>query len=130
MRLYTVDEARAALPEVIPIVRRIRETFLKLRALQAATASASRVAEADGSLTANPWQKGDDNRVERLNRRLRTDAGRLERLGVELKDPEVGLIDFHSERDGAVVYLCFKLGETDITHWHTLESGFAGRQPL
>ena len=130
MKLYTVEEARAALPGVIPIVRRIRETFLKLRALQAASASAGRVAEADGALTANPWHQGDDNRLERLNRRLRADTGRLERLGIELKDPEAGLIDFYSEREGAIVYLCYKLGETGITHWHTLESGFAGRQPL
>lgn len=130
MRLYTVEEARAALPEVIPIVRRIRETFLKLRAIQAAIASASRVAEADGALTANPWDSGGDNRVERLNRRLRADAARLERLGIELKDPEIGLIDFFSERDGRVVYLCFKLGEESIQYWHTLDGGFAGRQPL
>jgi hypothetical protein len=130
MRMYSVEEARAALPEVIPIIRRIRETFLKLRAAQAATASAGRVAEADGSLTANPWASGEDNRVERLNRRLRTDAGRLDRLGIELKDPEVGLIDFFSERDGKVVYLCFKLGEKNIDYWHTLEAGYGGRQPL
>jgi hypothetical protein len=130
VRLYTLEEARAVLPTVIPIVKRIRETFLQLRAVQAATASASRVAEADGALTANPWQKGSDNRVERLNRRLRADAGRLERLGIEIKDPEAGLIDFYSDREGEVVYLCFKLGETDIGFWHTLEAGFAGRQPL
>ena len=40
MRLYTLEEARAVLPTVIPIVKRIRETFLQLRAVQAATASA------------------------------------------------------------------------------------------
>jgi len=130
MRLYTVEEARAALPEVIPIVKRIRETFLKLRAIQAAVASASRVAEADGALTANPWDSGSDNRLERLNRRLRADAARLDRLGIELKDPEIGLIDFFSEREGRVVYLCFKLGEESIQYWHTLEGGYAGRQPL
>jgi hypothetical protein len=130
MRLYTLEEARKTLPEVIPIVRRIRETFLKLRAMQAASANAARVAEADGALAANPWATGDDNRLERLNRRLRADAARLEQLGIELKDPEMGLIDFLSERNGEVVYLCFKLGEPDIDYWHTLDGGYAGRQPL
>jgi hypothetical protein len=130
MRLYTVEEARAVLPDVIPVVQRIRDTFLQLRAIQAATANAAKVAEADGSLTANPWHSGKDNRVERLNKRLRGDAGRLERLGIELKDPEIGLIDFYSERDGEVVFLCFKLGEDGIGFWHTLSGGYAGRQPL
>jgi len=130
MRLYTLDEARAALGDVVPVLQRIRETFLRLRALQAANASASRVAEADGALTANPWHDGKDNRVERLNERLRKDAARLDRRGIQLKDPEAGLIDFYSEREGTVVFLCFKLGEETITHWHTLDAGYAGRQPL
>jgi hypothetical protein len=125
-----LEEARAVLPDVIPVVKRIRETFLRLRAIQAAQANAGRVAEADGALTANPWAKGDDNRIERLNNRLRTDVSRLERLGVEIKDPEVGLIDFYSEREGEIVYLCYRLGEATIEYWHTLDSGFAGRQPL
>lgn len=130
MKLYTVEEARAVLPGLIPVVKRIREAFLKLKAAQAASASAGRVAEADGALTANPWAKGDDNRIERLNRRLRADVARLERLGVEIKDPEIGLIDFYSERNGQVVYLCYRLGEAGLEYWHTLDSGYAGRQPL
>jgi hypothetical protein len=130
MRLYTHEEATATLPDVIPVLARIRETFLQLRALQAATASAGRVAEADGALAANPWQAGDRDRSARLNRRLQSDVAKLARRGIELKDPEAGLIDFYSERDGQVVYLCFKLGEDEIAYWHTLTAGFAGRQPL
>ena len=38
--------------------------------------------------------------------------------------------DFYHERDGELVFLCFKLGESDITHWHSLAGGFAGREPL
>ncbi|HEX7588609.1 MAG TPA: DUF2203 domain-containing protein [Anaerolineae bacterium] len=51
-------------------------------------------------------------------------------LGCELKDLEQGLIDFPSYRDGKLVYLCWKRGETSITFWHDLDSGFGGRQPL
>jgi hypothetical protein len=51
-------------------------------------------------------------------------------LGIEIKDIETGLIDFPSERDGRVVYLCWRLGEGDIAFWHDIDSGFAGRQPL
>jgi len=50
-------------------------------------------------------------------------------LGVEVKDPNVGLIDFRTQRRGREVYLCWKLGEGDrIAFWHDLESGFAGRK--
>ncbi|HEV8537094.1 MAG TPA: DUF2203 domain-containing protein [Candidatus Limnocylindria bacterium] len=50
-------------------------------------------------------------------------------LGVEVKDPDQGLIDFRATRRGRDVYLCWKLGEGDrISFWHDLESGFAGRK--
>lgn len=54
----------------------------------------------------------------------------LEHLGVELKDPVRGLIDFPSLQDGREVYLCWKLGEDEIGHWHELDAGFGGRQSL
>ena len=54
----------------------------------------------------------------------------IEDLGVLVKDIDTGLCDFPHTRDGRVVYLCWKLDEDEISWWHDLESGFAGRQPL
>ena len=51
-------------------------------------------------------------------------------LGCEVKDIDLGLIDFPSWRDQRVVYLCWKLGEEEIAYWHELDAGFASRQPL
>jgi len=49
-------------------------------------------------------------------------------IGVELKDYESGLIDFPGRHQGRDIYLCWKLGEDKVTHWHELHSGYAGRQ--
>jgi hypothetical protein len=49
-------------------------------------------------------------------------------IGVELKDYESGLIDFPGRHQGRDIYLCWKLGEEKVTHWHELHSGYAGRQ--
>jgi hypothetical protein len=130
MRLYTVEEAQAALAEIIPVVERIRAAYVELRALQASLRADVRGASGDGHLLANPWNDGGENRVEELNRELQGGAAELDRRGVELKDPERGLIDFFHEHDGRVVYLCFHLGEPRIQYWHDLEAGFSGRQPL
>ena len=54
----------------------------------------------------------------------------LEELGCWLKDLNTGLVDFYGLRDGELIFLCWKLGEDRIRFWHTLEDGFAGRQPL
>jgi hypothetical protein len=51
-------------------------------------------------------------------------------LGVEVKDPLTGLIDFRSWRGGQDVYLCWRLGEQQIAWWHDLDSGIRGRRRL
>jgi hypothetical protein len=51
-------------------------------------------------------------------------------MGVHIKDVDKGLCDFPYMRNGRVVYLCWHLGEDTITHWHDIESGFSGREPL
>jgi hypothetical protein len=55
---------------------------------------------------------------------------RLQALGIEVKDINHGLVDFPARRDDRDVYLCWRYDEPSITHWHDLDAGFAGRQPL
>ncbi len=64
--------------------------------------------------------------AERLNELLEE----IHDLGCELKGIDEGLIDFPAERDGQTIYLCWKLGEERIGHWHELDTGFASRRPL
>jgi hypothetical protein len=65
------------------------------------------------------------------------DLGRLHDLlrefqsrDIQLKDPKRGLVDFPALLDGREVFLCWEKSEADITHWHAIDEGFAGRQPL
>ncbi|MEO8539587.1 MAG: DUF2203 domain-containing protein [bacterium] len=130
MRLYSVDEARGLLNEVVPVLAGLREAFIEMRALRASVATQSRGASGDGHLVADPWSDDGENRVEELNAQMQRAASALDRWGIEVKDPETGLVDFFHHRDGRTVYLCFHLGETTIEFWHELSTGFAGRLPL
>lgn len=130
-RTYTVEEANAALAEVRPLVERIVDACLNLPELQ----EAARVA---GYKSSRPSAGLDDERayedaqqaMHRAEQDLAEYALRLERLGVALKDPRVGLIDFYGYRDGQLVELCWKLGEAAVEHWHRIGEGFAGRRPI
>lgn len=62
--------------------------------------------------------------------KLQSFVDELTEVGVELKDYQAGLLDFVSYHQGREVYLCWKLGEERIGHWHELDSGFQGRQPV
>lgn len=67
-----------------------------------------------------------DQVVEILNRLYRE----LLDVGCVLKDWRLGLVDFPAALEGRRVWLCWKLGETEITHWHEMNDGFAGRKPV
>jgi hypothetical protein len=56
--------------------------------------------------------------------------GEIDSIGVQVKDIDIGLLDFPCEVEGRIVLLCWKMGETSITHWHGTEEGFAGRKPI
>ena len=55
---------------------------------------------------------------------------RLDALGVLLKDPDAGLLDFPALREEREVLLCWRVGEEDVSYWHGLSDGFAGRKPI
>lgn len=62
------------------------------------------------------------------------DLGRLHQelseIGCVLKDWGVGLVDFPARYEGRRVWLCWKLGEPAVAHWHEWHEGFAGRKPI
>jgi hypothetical protein len=54
----------------------------------------------------------------------------IQEMGVLVKDLDIGLCDFPYQLNGRVVYLCWKLGESEIRYWHEIEAGYSGCQPL
>ncbi len=120
-KLYTPDSANRALPLVRAIARDVSETALRMQATW-------KKLEA-GGLGAEARQRLQDSFDEGRTRLLALN-GELEELGVELKDPLQGLLDFRAVRGGAEVFLCWELDEERVGHWHELDAGYAGRQPI
>ncbi|MGO9125034.1 MAG: DUF2203 domain-containing protein [Terriglobales bacterium] len=67
---------------------------------------------------------------EKAIQRVKDALAEIDATGVQVKDLDIGLLDFPCEVDGRVVLLCWKLGEKGITHWHGVSEGFAGRKPI
>src|SRR5256885_138607 len=68
----------------------------------------------------------DEPRLEPLEHA----ADLLEQIGCVFKGFEPGLVDFYGKLDGKEIFWCWKQGEDRIDHWHELETGYAGRQPV
>ena len=119
-RTFTLEEASAELDA-------LRERLPKLRAARQTLIDTSRrideaVAVDGGGVEGSQWF--------RAQAALREELGWVISRGVILRDPDAGLIDFPSERDGHDVYLCWRLGEPAIAWYHDRTSGFSGRRRL
>jgi len=129
-RTFTPDEANALLPEVRPLVERMVERRADLLAARARQAEvAAQVGGNGGGLDPRVPPALADAAIE-AETGLHEVVRALLELGVQVKDPDSGLVDFPSERDGEPVLLCWQLGEERVGFWHGLEDGFAGRRPL
>lgn len=67
---------------------------------------------------------------EKTTQKVKDALAEIDAIGVQVKDIDIGLLDFPCEVDGRTVLLCWKLGEKSITHWHGVSEGFAGRKPV
>src|ERR1700686_4519552 len=66
----------------------------------------------------------------KAEQRAKDALAEIDSIGVQAKDIDIGLLDFPCEVEGQTVLLCWRMGETSITHWHSTEEGFAGRRPI
>jgi hypothetical protein len=67
---------------------------------------------------------------ERTVQRVKDAVAEIHATGVQVKDLDIGLLDFPCRVNGETILLCWKMGEQAITHWHGTEEGFAGRKPI
>ena len=120
-RVYSVDEANSMLPDLRERLVRIRDARQVL--LQTAELVTQRVAT-DGGGSHGGREYWDAQLA------LKAEIERLSEENILLRDPETGLVDFPGEREGRPVWLCWRLGEDRVAHWHEIDTGFIGRRPL
>jgi hypothetical protein len=129
-RSFTPAEANSALEEVRPVAERLVAVRVRMRELE----------RSQGELVLAIGGNGGGYAATDLNAAQAELAGlaeaavacveRLEELGATLKDLDLGLLDFPSERDGVAVLLCWHVGEESVAFWHGLEEGYGGRKPI
>jgi hypothetical protein len=125
--LFSLEEANALIPKLELIMERMQRRGIELRVAIEALAREGSVPmqdiEVSELLKRRPELGGLVQELEEL-------IGEIEQFGGQFKGLELGLVDFPSEIDGQIGLLCWQYGEKEITHWHPLETGFDGRQPL
>jgi hypothetical protein len=128
-RLFTLEEAVELLPAIRELLEKMQARKRGLDLLSAQIEDMSEAAAGNGHSSGSKVLSLRQE-AERAAADLEALAAELRATGCELKGIDQGLVDFPAEREGRVVYLCWRLGEDTISHWHDIDAGFAGRQPL
>lgn len=124
MKLFTVEEANALLPEMREKLLRMRKLYAGVGELRDSAKAAAAASQHGGGM------EGGSDYVRALYEigKITTE---IHEAGVQLKDYERGLVDFPMRRGDRIILLCWQLDDGDeIEWWHDTDSGFAGRQPL
>jgi len=130
-RTFTLDEAQALLPVLESLLRTaINAKKLMEQVETEQRALAHRVFLNGGTyVDVVPLARRKAERMK-AEQRAKDALAEIDSIGVQVKDLDIGLLDFPCQVDGRIVLLCWKLGEKSITHWHGTEEGFAGRKPI
>jgi hypothetical protein len=128
-RTFTLDEAQDLLPVLESLLRTAIDGKKLIESVEAEfQALAHRIFLSGGmSLDVVPLARRKAER-EKAIQRVKDAMGEIDAIGVQVKDLDIGLLDFPCEVDGQTILLCWKLGEKAITHWHGVSEGFAGRK--
>ena len=122
-RYFTLEQANEALKLIRPLMEGIQAIRQRILASQPEAWPAIEKSVGNGGNRALSNLVQDFELLDALVHRI------LE-TGVQIKDVNLGLLDFSALRDGREVYLCWKFGEGDIAYWHEVDAGFAGRQSI
>ena len=130
-RYFTLAEARAALPVVGRSIREaVQAKAHYMEAEKAIQDLVQRILMMGGinvdTVAAEAWKAPYDSNAQALKNSME----RIEDLGVLVKDLDIGLVDFPTLFRGEEVYLCWRMDENDIDHWHGVNEGFNGRRPI
>ncbi len=124
---FSLDEANRMLPLVSRIVRDIIDQY---REWQRTVEAFEIAATLSRSEKPTPEAEALQHKAQELARDIQGFVGELSALGLEFKGFELGLVDFPADVEGRPIFWCWKHGEAAVTHWHDVDAGFNGRQPV
>ena len=131
MKTFTLDEAQSLLPVLEALLKRAIDGKRAAEEVETDLSELSRRIFLSGGMRVNlPEVARQRAEMESHLQRVQETISEIDAIGVQVKDLDTGLLDFPFRLDEDIVLLCWRMGESAIEHWHTVESGFQGRQPV
>jgi hypothetical protein len=131
MKTFTLDEAQSLLPVLESLLKRAIDGRRSAQNIETGLNGLAQRIYFSGGMRVNTVGIAKQRaEMEAHLKQVRESIAEIDAIGVQVKDLETGLLDFPCRVDDQVVLLCWRMGEPAIEHWHTVEAGFQGRQPV
>src|ERR1700692_1073367 len=130
-RTFTLEQAHSLLPVLESLLRTAIASKKLMEEVEAEQQALAHRFFLNGGtfLDVAPPARRQGERIK-AEQRAKEALAEIYSIGVQVKDIDIGLLDFPCEVEGQIILLCWKLGEKSITHWHGTQEGFAGRKPV
>jgi hypothetical protein len=130
-RTFTLQEAQVLLPVLKSLLKQAIDGKKLIEAIDTEFQElAQRIFLSGGLLVEIGKAAARRAEREKTVQRIKDVVAEIDATGVQVKDLDMGLLDFPCNVDGRTILLCWKMGEDKITHWHGMEEGYAGRKPI
>ncbi|MBI1870832.1 MAG: DUF2203 domain-containing protein [Chlamydiae bacterium] len=133
MKFFSIEGASELIPQLEVYVEKLRKIKNKILQKQIQIDTLLMVGGTAEPITYDSSQASVQKDVEELNLLIEEFNRVLEeinKLGCQLKDPDLGLIDFFYIHNDKIVNLCWKSGESKVEFLHDLEKGYTSRQKI
>ncbi len=130
-RFFTLEQARELLPRAKALIVKAVAAKAEYHSAEGWTQDFVRRVMLLGGVLVDraPYERNRNSQI-RAGERLKSAVEEIQSLGIVVKDLDVGLIDFPTLFRGNEVYLCWRIGEDDLSYWHGVNEGFAGRKTI
>ena len=130
-RKFTLDEAQSLLPVLESLLRTAITAKKLMEEVEAEQHALAHKIFLNGGTFVDvvPVARRKAQRAK-AEQRAKDALAEIDSIGVQVKDIDIGLLDFPCEVEGQIILLCWRMGEKSITHWHGMQEGFAGRKPI
>jgi len=130
-RTFTLSEAETLLPVLESLLRSAMQAKALIEEVDAEfEALKSRIFLNGGTHVDIAAVKNRKDEREKAIQRAKDAVAEIDAAGVQVKDLDIGLLDFPCVVGDEIILLCWKLGEQGIAHWHSTTEGFGGRKPI
>jgi hypothetical protein len=131
MKTFTLDEAQSLLPVLESLLKRAINGKKDAEEIEQRLQEVRQRIFLSGGMQVNVITvMRQRSEMEKLVQQAKDAVAEIDAIGVQVKDLETGLLDFPCVIEGEIVLLCWKMGESRIDYWHTVDAGFRGRKPL